>query len=111
MSASAPVSACARERVDLQRVSQALRAGTWASAHLSVHLDSSSSLQVFHSGTTIDQYENIITSGGRVLSIVAQGESFDKAFELAYDRLEKINYEGMHFRKDIGYQVRGILNK
>jgi len=73
-----------------------------------INQESNSSLQVFHAGTTIDQSNNIITSGGRVLSVVAQGESFDKAFEIAYNKLEKINFDGMHFRKDIGYQVRKI---
>ena len=75
---------------------------------INLNSESNSSLQVFHAGTTIDQFDNIITSGGRVLSVVAQGDSFDKAFELAYDRLKQINFDGMHFRKDIGYQVRDI---
>ena len=76
---------------------------------ININSESNSSLQVFHAGTTMDQFDNIITSGGRVLSVVAQGESFDKAFELAYDCLKQINYDGMHFRKDIGYQVRNNL--
>ena len=75
---------------------------------ISINVESNSSLQVFHAGTTSDEFDNKITSGGRVLSIVAQGENFDKAFELAYSNLERISYEGMHFRKDIGYQVRNI---
>ncbi len=75
---------------------------------IDIRVESDSSFQVFHAGTTIDEFDNIITTGGRVLSIVAQGESFDKAFELAYANLKQINFEGMHFRKDIGYQVRKI---
>ncbi len=77
-------------------------------AKLNINHDSNSLLQVFHAGTTIDQFDNIISSGGRVLSVVAQGESFDKAFKLAYDKLEHINFNGMQFRKDIGYQIRNI---
>ena len=73
---------------------------------IDINVESNSSFQVFHAGTTIDEFDNIITSGGRVLSIVAQGESFDKAFELAYSNLKAIKFDGMHFRKDIGYQVR-----
>ena len=73
-----------------------------------INIESNSSLQVFHAGTTVDKSDNIITSGGRVLSIVAQGESFDEAFELAYSNLKKIKFDGMHFREDIGYQVRNI---
>ena len=73
-----------------------------------ISVEKNSSLQVFHAGTTIDEFDNIITSGGRVLSIVAQGETFDKAFNLAYSNLKEIKFDGMHFRKDIGYQVRNI---
>jgi len=75
---------------------------------IDINIESNSSLQVFHAGTTVDKSNNIITSGGRVLSIVAQGESFDEAFELAYSNLKKIKFDGMHFREDIGYQVRNI---
>ncbi len=75
---------------------------------ISLKLESNPSLQVFHAGTTIDEFHNIITSGGRVLSVVAQGESFDKAFDLAYASLKKIKFDGMHFRRDIGYQIRNI---
>tara|TARA_Y100001968_G_scaffold14917_1_gene11987 strand:+ start:298 stop:1611 length:1314 start_codon:yes stop_codon:yes gene_type:complete len=71
-------------------------------------IKTNSSLQVFHAGTTIDEFNNIITSGGRVLSVVAQGENFDKAFDLAYSSLQKINFNGMYYRRDIGYQVRNI---
>ncbi len=75
---------------------------------IDISVESNSSLQVFHAGTTIDEFNNIITSGGRVLSVVAQGESFNKAFDLAYSNLKKISFDGMQFRSDIGYQVRNI---
>ena len=75
-------------------------------AQININVESNSSIQVFHAGTSIDKFDNIITSGGRVLSVVAQGESFDKAFDLAYDSLKEINFNGMHYRNDIGYQVR-----
>tara|TARA_Y100001968_G_scaffold233136_1_gene215989 strand:+ start:157 stop:1476 length:1320 start_codon:yes stop_codon:yes gene_type:complete len=77
---------------------------------ININVESRSSLQIFHAGTTVDKFGNIITSGGRVLSVVTQGKSFDEAFNLAYDNLNKINFEGMHFRRDIGYQVRKISN-
>ena len=75
---------------------------------IDINIESNSSLQVFHAGTTVDKSNNIITTGGRVLSIVAQGESFNEAFELAYSNLKKVKFDGMHFREDIGYQVRNI---
>ena len=77
---------------------------------INLNYDLDPSLQVFHAGTTLDKFNNIITSGGRVLSVVAQGENFEKAFNLAYKNLEKIEFDGMHFRKDIGYQVRNNKN-
>ncbi len=77
---------------------------------ININIESNSLLQVFHAGTARDKFDNIITSGGRVLSVVTQGESFEDAFNLAYKSLEKINFEGMQFRKDIGYQVREIID-
>ncbi len=75
---------------------------------VNINFQSNSSLQVFHAGTTRDQFNNIITAGGRVLSVVAQEDSFENAFELVYDSLNQINFDGMHYRKDIGYQIRNI---
>ncbi len=46
--------------------------------------------------------ESFLTSGGRVLNIVAIGENLTQAREKAYDSLEKISFEGMTYRKDIG---------
>ena len=77
-------------------------------AKINIEFESNDSLQVFHAGTTTDKYNNIVVSGGRVLSVVAQGEDFSKSFDLAYKSLNKIKFDGMHFRKDIGYQVRNI---
>ena len=48
----------------------------------------------------------LLTDGGRVLSIVCQGEDFDMVFEKAYKNLKEINFDGIYFRNDIGYQVR-----
>ena len=63
-------------------------------------------LQVFHSGTSINESGELITDGGRVLSIVCQNKDFDSAFEKAYNYLNKVKFKGMFYRKDIGHQVR-----
>ena len=63
-------------------------------------------LQVFHSGTTINESQELVTNGGRVLSIVCQDDNFDMVFEKAYKNLKKINFQGIYFRNDIGHQVR-----
>ena len=73
-----------------------------------INAETSSSIQIFHSGTTIDKSGNIFTSGGRVISLVSQGKNFENAFDLAYSSLKKISFDGMHYRRDIGYQVRKV---
>ena len=63
-------------------------------------------LQVFHSGTKINESKELVTNGGRVLSIVCQNKDFDSAFEKAYEYLDKVKFKGISYRKDIGHQVR-----
>ena len=66
----------------------------------------SSDCQIFDSGTSLDKNGELITDGGRVLSIVCQDKDYDLMFEKAYKNLKEINFEGMYFRNDIGHQVR-----
>ncbi len=67
--------------------------------------------QVFDSGTSISKNGELLTDGGRVLSIVCQDKSFDMVFEKAYKNLKEIYFEGIYFRKDIGHQVRKNFSK
>ena len=62
--------------------------------------------QIFHSGTIINNKGETVTSGGRVLSVVCQGDDFDSAFNKAYEILNEIDFYGIYYRKDIGHQVR-----
>ena len=62
--------------------------------------------QIFDSGTSLGENGELLTNGGRVLSIVCQDKDFDKVFEKAYKNLKEINFEGIYFRNDIGHQVR-----
>ncbi|HAV42904.1 TPA: phosphoribosylamine--glycine ligase [bacterium] len=64
---------------------------------------------VFHAGT-IQRDDQILTNGGRVLGITAYGHRLGEAAIRAYEAIEKINFEGCHFRKDIGYKAlnRGV---
>ncbi len=77
---------------------------------ININLKKDYSYQVFHSGTKVNEKKELVTSGGRVLSIVAQSDNFENAFNLAYNIINKVNFEGMIYRKDIGYQVRKINN-
>ena len=64
--------------------------------------------KVFHAGTKYDG-ENIVTNGGRVVCVTSLGESVQAAQELAYRAVDNITWEGVFFRKDIGY--RAIKNE
>lgn len=56
---------------------------------------------VYHAGT---KYENgkFYTNGGRVLGVTAKGQTLDEALDKAYAAVEKISFDGAHYRKDIG---------
>lgn len=62
---------------------------------------STSSSVVFHAGTSFKDNQ-IVSSGGRVLSVTALGPSIENAKIIAYDRVSQIQFDGMQFRKDIG---------
>jgi len=65
---------------------------------------------VFHAGTALNN-SGFITSGGRVLGITALGKDINAAIERAYSAVEKISWEGMHYRKDIGAKARDKSQK
>ena len=62
------------------------------------------STKVFHAGTD-EQDGNIVTSGGRVLCACALGDTVTDAQQRAYDIVNKINWDGMYYRTDIGYRA------
>lgn len=59
---------------------------------------------VFHSGTAIKN-KKTITSGGRVLTVTGLGDNMSEALKKSYDGLKKISFEGMYYRKDIGFDL------
>lgn len=65
-------------------------------------LDSvSSDVKVFHAGTAIKD-GNVVTDGGRVLCVTAKDINLKNAISKVYGEIKKINFEGCHYRKDIG---------
>jgi phosphoribosylamine--glycine ligase len=56
---------------------------------------------IFHAGTKL-QDDNIVTNGGRVLGVVAVKDTMKEAREAAYKNVDKINFDGKQYRKDIG---------
>jgi phosphoribosylamine---glycine ligase len=60
--------------------------------------------KVFHAGTRLEAGK-VLTSGGRVLCAVGLGTSVAEAQREAYTLLEPIHWEGMQYRRDIGYRA------
>lgn len=61
---------------------------------------------LFHAGTKSDAEGNILTNGGRVLTVTSAGDNITDAAKRSIDNLEKIQFEGMNFRRDIGYEFK-----
>lgn len=59
----------------------------------------------FHAGTTIDQNNNLVTSGGRVIAFSSYGNSIEDALAQSYKSIECVNFEGKYFRRDIGQDL------
>jgi phosphoribosylamine--glycine ligase len=60
--------------------------------------------RVFHAGTRADG-KALVTSGGRVLCVTALGDSVKMARARAYEAVERISFDGMQYRKDIGHRA------
>jgi phosphoribosylamine--glycine ligase len=60
--------------------------------------------KVFHAGT-VEKDDEIVTAGGRVLCAVALGSNVTEAQKNAYALVDKINWDGMYYRRDIGYRA------
>lgn len=65
-------------------------------------------VHVFHAGTALKN-DQLVTAGGRVLSVVAKGNTLQEAIDRVYDAAHYISFEGMHYRKDIAH--RGLAVK
>lgn len=60
---------------------------------------------VFHAGTKLNEQNQIVTDGGRVLNITGIGSNFEEAIAQAYVGIQSIHFEGMYYRRDIGHRV------
>jgi phosphoribosylamine--glycine ligase len=78
--------------------------GSVTTGHAIVGLDEAAAIPgvlVFHAGTA-QQGNEVVSVGGRVLTIVGRGHSFDEAIARAYDGVSPLRFEGMRYRTDIG---------
>jgi len=65
-------------------------------------------IKIFHSGTDLDNQNNFIASGGRVLTITSSDKKFINAKKKTYETVKKIKWENSFFRKDIGNRVKKL---
>ncbi len=65
---------------------------------------------VFHAGTAVKDGQ-LVTNGGRVLGVTARGKNISDAIVQAYSAVEKINFKGAHYRRDIGKKALQLQDK
>ncbi len=66
-----------------------------------VEAERETGVSVFHAGTALRNGQ-LVTAGGRVLTVVGEGPSFADAIARAYAGVERIHFDGMQYRRDIG---------
>ena len=59
---------------------------------------------VFHAGTKAESGQ-IISNGGRVLAVTSLGTNFEEAIKKSYQSIDKLHFDTMYFRKDIGFDL------
>lgn len=69
-----------------------------------VGVDSITDSIAFHAGAKIDNGK-IVTSGGRVMAITSYGNSYQEAIKKSYQSIEKLYFDKMYYRKDIGFDL------
>jgi len=67
-------------------------------------------ITLFHAGTALREDGRLVTAGGRVLTVVARAADYGAAMSLAYTAVDRIRFEGMHVRRDIGRKALGTAN-
>jgi len=59
---------------------------------------------LFHAGAQLNN-DKVVTSGGRVLAMTSYGETYEEAIKKSYQNIERINFDKMYYRKDIGFDL------
>lgn len=58
----------------------------------------------FHAGTKLEN-DKVVTNGGRVIAITSFGDNFQEAIKKSYQNIEKLHFDKMYYRKDIGFDL------
>ncbi|MBP6374464.1 MAG: phosphoribosylamine--glycine ligase [Flavobacterium sp.] len=67
-------------------------------------LDAVSDSLVFHAGTAFKD-EQVVSNGGRVLAVTSYGNGFQEALKKSYQNIDKLHFDTMYYRKDIGFDL------
>ena len=59
---------------------------------------------VFHAGTQLKD-QKILTNGGRVIAITSFGRDFKEGLRKSYQNIDKIHFDNMYYRKDLGFDL------
>lgn len=91
---------------DVATVGVMMASGGYPGAYTTGHpiegiADVDADVQVFFAGAKRDQSDRLVTAGGRVLCVVARGATVAEARAHAYDNVQRIRFEGAHYRTDI----------
>ena len=79
--------------------------GTYAKGHVIKGVGTAAAgedVHIYHAGTARSKAGELVTNGGRVLSVTALGDTFEEARKRAYDAAELISFDGKYMRRDIG---------
>jgi len=68
-------------------------------------LDAQTESLIFHAGTKPDSEGRVVSNGGRVLAVTALGSNQAEALQKAYEAMNGLCFEGMYYRKDIGFDI------
>ena len=85
--------------------------GSYEKGKLISGLDKVTQSTVFHAGTKRDTEGNVVTSGGRVLSVSSYGDSIADALANSYASIALIDFDGRYFRRDIGRDLMALQQK
>lgn len=67
--------------------------------------DSISDSLVFHAGTQLTEDGKVVTNGGRVMAVTSFGDDFKSALKKSYQNIEKLHFDKMNYRTDIGFDL------
>lgn len=82
--------------------------GSYEKGKVISNLDKTSDSIIFHAGTKLEN-EQVVTNGGRVISVSSLGTHINRALEQSFKNAAIINFEGKYYRKDIGFDLQVYL--